>query len=813
MASDFETCRNNLEGLLSWYDSQVTEQNRNEATTRLQLIDRLLFECLGWEREDCQAEEPHGEEYTDYSLYCPIRSTIVEAKKEGIYFELPAGYSKLEYSLKSLCRDNPQIKHAIGQAVGYCQRRGTLLAAVCNGHQLVAFVASRDDGKPPLEGKAIVFQSLQKMLDDFQQFWKYLSKPGVQERNLQRHLLEVDVPHIPPKLSSSISVYPGIKGRNVLQTDLQIVAELVIEDVAKAREVETDFIRQCFCRTGVLSQYAVVSKSILKHRYSALFGSKSRGPTLVSVSTKKEVTLTKEILAESLSSRPVLLVGDVGVGKTMFIRYLMKVAGGHVLQNAIALYVDLGSRAALSTDLRSFFISDIERQLLDDYDVDIRERNFVRGAYHFELERFSRGIHSDLKEIDTQAYRAKEIEFLEEKVELPDNHLRNSLDHISKGRRKQVVLFLDNADQRDEAIQQEAFLIAQELATHWPVTVFIALRPQTFHRSKKLGTLSGYHPKAFTISPPRVDEVVKRRLEFALRITKGEIELKALSSGVSVKLLALYKYLNVLLYSFSHNSDLMEFIDNVCSGNIRLALELVTTFIGSGHVDTKKILDIEDKEAPKSHYLVPLHEFLRAVIHGDNVYYDPQKSPLTNVFDVSTTDGKEHFLLSILIEYIGRASSFAGKEGFVEVASIYEYAQAAGFMPHQINYALIRGLQKNLLESETRIIPNNDREVPRSFRVTTLGMYHVTKLLRHFPYVDSVIVDTPILDDEVRAQVTDVKTIEERLQRCSLFKSYLDNQWDLVDKAAVGFDWKAASSFLAQDIEDIRARTGRSQTS
>lgn len=74
----------NLAALLTWYKSSVTDHNRNEATTRLQLIDRLLFECLAWNKEDCVAEEPYGKEYTDYSLYSPWRSLIIEAKKEGI---------------------------------------------------------------------------------------------------------------------------------------------------------------------------------------------------------------------------------------------------------------------------------------------------------------------------------------------------------------------------------------------------------------------------------------------------------------------------------------------------------------------------------------------------------------------------------------------------------------------------------------------------------------------------------------------------------------------------------------------------------
>ena len=39
-----------------------------------------------------------------------------------------------------------------------------------------------------------------------------------------------------------------------------------------------------------------------------------------------------------------------------------------------------------------------------------------------------------------------------------------------KGRKKQVVIFIDNTDQRSEQIQQEAFLISQEISENWPTT-------------------------------------------------------------------------------------------------------------------------------------------------------------------------------------------------------------------------------------------------------------------------------------------------------------------------------------------------------
>ena len=49
--------------------------------------------------------------------------------------------------------------------------------------------------------------------------------------------------------------------------------------------------------------------------------------------------------------------------------------------------------------------------------------------------------------------------------------------------------------------------MSEGLAQNWPMTVFVSLRPDTFYRSRAEGTLAAYQPRAFTISPPRVNVV------------------------------------------------------------------------------------------------------------------------------------------------------------------------------------------------------------------------------------------------------------------------------------------------------------------
>jgi hypothetical protein len=799
MADAFEECRDNLTNLISWYGER--KANRNEATTRFHLIDSIFFECLNWEKEDVVLEEPHGRGYADYVFYAPRGILVVEAKREGDYFELPIGINRIEYAVKSLTRDYPNLNNALEQVAGYCQTSGIPFGVVCNGHQIVAFVATRDDGISPFDGKAFVFSSLEHMLDNFAELWNSLSKDGIQEKHILKRLIGQLLPELPPKLSLSISYYPGIKGRNEFQTDLQIVSEEVIEDIAISRDLERTFLEECYCQSGALSQYSLISKSILQARYAALFDTETPPVTTIPATDKNGIS--HKITAESFSKRPIILIGDTGVGKTTFIRYLINVAAAPIFEKAITFYIDLGSQATLTHDLNVFILDEIARQLREEHGIEIEERNFVRGVYNIELQRFRKGIYADLFETNPSLFREKEIEYLENKVADRAQHLRNIVLFLSKGWKKQVILFIDNADQRDEDVQQKAFLISQEIAQHWPATVYVSIRPETFQRSVKIGALSGYHPKAFLISPPRIDRVIEKRLAFAKKLTSGEIPIMSLSDGISVHLICLDTIIDVFLDSIARRDDIIKFVDNISGGNVRLALSFIKQFFGSGHVDTKKIIDIYEETGD---YLIPLHEFERAVIYGDAEYYDPYQSPIANIFDVTKFDPKEHFLMPLAISYLEALSSFETNEGFVETKSLYDRLQGHGFTPNQIDSAIIRACQKRLIETVARRIPQPGQELPPTLRITSIGIYHVKELCKRFPYYDAIIVDTPIFDLEVRSLIHDETRIERRLERAEKFRQYLDSQWPYGDSQAIAFDWNSVSSSLKRNIEYIWTR-------
>ena len=773
----------------------ASELDWNEAETRFQIIDRIIVDCLGWPRASLRLEQGHeGRAYSDYELGEP-RCAIWEAKRQGRTFELPADpQGNIVKDLPSIMALDGEVSAAIQQVQGYCSARGVELAVATNGHQMVAFLATRSDGTPPLEGRCLVINGYEQLQDVFPKVWQMLSPAGVTERRLNRLLNIGEDRALPQKMSSLLENYPKYRYPSDLQTTLRSLGELLLIDVVDQPDTEKGFYEQCYCESGALSQHALVSKRMLAARYASLFDQAQKAPNVKPVQTRQgKPAFTPELISEAISRRPIVLLGDVGVGKTAFLKHLMHISAFEEFQNAIYIYIDLGSRGALSADLINFVLTEIETQLYDRYQIDVQEDRFVRGVYHADIARFQRGIYSGLRDQDPLIYEQKLLAFLEEKTTHRDRHLKDSIFHIARGRQKQIIVVLDNADQRDYEVQQSAFIVAQNIAKDWTAAVFIAVRPQTFYKSKQAGSLTAYPHRVFTISPPRVDRVIEQRLKFALSMAEGRVPIEQLQN-IQLQLVNIAIFLKALIYSLSKNTELVEFLSNITAGNIRAVVEFVTTFIGSANVDAQKIINIMECEG---NYIIPIHEFWKAALLGEYSYYDPQSSLAFNLFDIRNADQNEHFLVPMILGYLNSEGAHKSKDGFVSATSVVAEMQEWSFTPEATEAALRRANNKKLLESPSRVTFDEDEggllgDMPEYFRISTIGAYHLLRWITEFSYLDAVSHDTPILDREIRGALSPKIAsfaITDRLDRALAFRKYLSRVWHCSNLAPSYFDW------------------------
>lgn len=782
-------------------------EDRNEATTRYQVIDSLIRDVLGWDDHAVVCEEKAGSGRIDYSLGFPAKQMLIEAKRESIAFSLPAGTKHGVHSLKSLTHgpEARPLHDAVEQAMGYASTNGIQIASVCNGNQLVLFVGARVDGVAQSEGKALVFTSLQDMQINFRALWDAASPEGIDNRHLlQRLVMSVSQPPLP--LSSKLPVYPGMKRRNELQADLEILGDLFLEDLAKLDDMRDQFLRDCYATSGALSQHASVSKSILESRYAAL---EFEGSTeAIAASSKKGLApqLTRDMLAAANNRRPIVLLGDVGVGKSTFIQRLVHVDAVDLFEQAFTVYIDFGSSTTLA-DLREYVLSETINQLSVHLGNSINDNAFAQSVHRKALKDFDASPSGQLQEVDEKAYRIERLRFLQALVDDRPRHIAASIKHIQSTWRKQVVVFLDNVDQRSTDDQDQVFLIANELATTWSSTVFVTLRPETFYQSKRTGALSGYQSRVFTISPPRADVVLKKRIGFALQNLNDIGQGGLLPSNISVSSGKLELFLEMLEDNLGSNRSLMALIDNMASGNMRLALGFLSDFIGSSHINTAKMLEIVEYSG---RYNIAVHEFLRALLYKDHEHYDPSASEIANVLRLRDSDGRAHFLVPLIVGFTQSRGDQISGEGFVEASEIYGFTQVLGFTEIQTKEALAQCFDERLLEQTPRSIDNRNRNF---YRVTSAGVYTVRTLLGFFTYLDAVVVDTPIVDRGARDGIANAFSIKDRLSRARIFRAYLDDQWNRIEDSDLPWSWSELSQNLLADIDQVEERLERSKVS
>ena len=794
--NDYEQSRSTFEALAN----TVKNFDENEATTRHQLIDHTLIDCLGWPREQIQCEKYHQGDYLDYVLGNPEGQAVLEAKRSSNTFDAPAGVKSGIISL-SVIRDYSKTNaSAIDQAMQYCQKSGIAIAILSNGNQYLAFLGSRADGKPPTAGDAAFFSSLLDASADFANFWNCLSREGISRGDLISILQRsTHIPLAPPPMSSRIVDYPGYRIGSPMETDLRILGDLFIQDITKVEAITDDFLRECYCPSGALSQYATVSKEIMRSRYMSL----QNQVNTEDATNKKGLSenLKKDILAGALVRRPIVLLGDVGVGKSMFLRHLFRVDKDQLVDNSTVIYVDFLNHSGLTDDVPGYLVDAIRTTLEDILDVDIIEGEFVRSVYNREINQFKRGVYGFLESDDPPEFRKREAEMLATHLERIYNHAKRSIEFLQGTRRLAFVIALDNVDQHQPIFQEQIFMTGQSLAETWPVTVFMSLRPDTFHLSRKRGALAAYQPRVFTVSPPRADQVILKRLEFARSQLSEFGRLPGFPQGFTLNSESLLVYIDVLIAAFESNDKLIALVDNLSSGNIRRALDFISTFVGSGYVQTQRILEA-DKRGDR--YVVPIHEFMRAIIYGDYKYYDPRQSTVPNLFEIEDSDKKEHFLSPLILSTV-EATGEREQGGYASTAEIYSQLQSLGYSGAQINRHAALLVESGCLEQADHGTTDS------LIRITRSGSYLHKSLISEFSYVDAVVVDTPILDVSARAVIEDVFDIQHRVVRAEAFDDYLRSCWPFSAIHDLTFDWLRKSETLRQNLYQVKAGADRAR--
>ncbi|RYH08049.1 hypothetical protein [Tropicimonas sp. IMCC6043] len=326
----------------------------NEAQNRFQFVDRLLTECLGWQVPYISVEEPDGDGgRIDYELGKPAKA-ILEAKREAVYFgDLPGNKRMQVRKLKPLLEASAELKATFMQCLQYCALKGVWLGIVCNGPQLMVFQAFSQHGSP-IDGECYFFDGFQSYLENFSLLWKILSPEGIEENRAYRDIALHRSPRIPPKASETIADPMRYRYRSDFQENIRTLATLLLEEIEDNREVRKSFYRDCYVSVDANNRHTLLSKQIINNRYKRVAdnGVAPKKLNLTKGNTDGGGIFSDPELEGAFSSRPVVVLGDVGVGKTSFFENLSFQIDESQHDNTIFLHLNLGQQGSIATDLR-----------------------------------------------------------------------------------------------------------------------------------------------------------------------------------------------------------------------------------------------------------------------------------------------------------------------------------------------------------------------------------------------------------------------------------------------------------------------------
>jgi len=767
MDNEADSALKRLQDISEEFSSFIKEKGKvSESDTRVKLIDRVLKEVCLWPEAELSREDHVKSGYTDYQLR--VRRSplvVVEAKREGLSFVLPVDITKRAPKLGGALMTDQTVKGAIQQVRQYCDDQGIKFAIATNGYTWIVFRAIRDD-MPWREGRARVFPSMEYIKEHFVEFWNLLSYPAIYEGSLEsefgrttaasRKMLRV----IDRLFNADLPLR-----RNRLNSQLQPLIEYIFEDIASQDDV--DLLQSCYVHTGSLRIVAedldlVITDTIPKN--IVFDGTK---PLKQGDEDAGEFGGSVEEGIRKRKGELYLLLGGIGSGKTTFLRrYERLIAKDFLDAKSYTFHLDFLQAPLDIHNLENFVWSTVLELLRRNYETEqLEKRKYVKSIFKDKLRNLERTALRGIRK-HTEDYEQAIGPYLLTWQEDVANYVPKLLRFSSVVHGKTAVLFIDNVDQLDPEYQAQIFLLAQRVTREAGCLTVIALREESYYATSIQNTFTAYTTHKFHIASPQFRLMVVNRIEYAIRALEERRDelVKTVLRGRSFDTKDIGEFLRIVQHSvFEWSRRISRFIECIRFGNMRSALQMFTTFLTSGATDVDKMLLIYRREGS---YNVAFHEFLKSVMLQDRAYYKEDQSPILNLFNCTSEKNASHFagmrMLSLLLEH--RSESSPEGRGYIELNRVVGLYADIFDNVRDISITLDRLVNRQLIEVNTRSIKT---VIGAShLRVTAAGWYYLKYLAPSFAYLDLVLQDTPLNDEELeqtlRRSVYDVNNLADR---------------------------------------------------
>ncbi len=736
----------------------------SESDTRAKLIDRVLVQVCGWPEDAIVREESVESGRIDYSLTVRNRQYVaVEAKKEGLAFTFPETTVKTLKLSGSLSTNKP-IKEAVEQVRGYCDDAAIRFAVATNGYAWIVFRAIRED-MPWREGSARIFPGSEYIERNFTEFWNLLSFEAIERGNLDDEFGPST--RIPRKLHRVVDRLFNADlplERNRLHAQLHPLIQTIFQDIADQDPVE--ILQSCYVHAESLRIVAVDLNTVITDAIPKFL--LKQGTESIVQQPDDAGSFGTAVLRASTShpGQLYLILGGIGCGKTTFIKRYQRMVGKAALDSrGVWFHLDILEAPVDPSGLEKFAWRGVLNQLRTRYaNQNLETRRNIKKAFADNIEVVAQA--AGLFRLPAGAFDREISSYLQKWQEDPADYAPRLLQVAKADRGLNTVLFLDNVDQLSPSYQAQVFVLAERMTRIVGSVTVLALREESYYTASVQKTLTAYTSRKFHIASPRFRRLIANRIEFALKIlekSEGPIDY-VLRSGISIDRKAIADFLRIIETSiFQQNRNIARFIEALCFGNMREALDMFTMFMTSGATDVDKMLLIYRRDKA---YYVAFHEFVKSIMLGERRYYKDQASAILNIFDCGAERNSSHFTSLRIIRALSLRRGELNREGrgFVEISELLSMSESIFDNRQDVLRLLNRLVAKQLVETNTK---STESVIGASHvRVTSAGWYYSFYLVRSFAYLDLVLQDTPLNDSRIeetlRGYVQEVDNLSDR---------------------------------------------------
>lgn len=740
--SDFTALKTELEELQYFF---ATEDD-----TRLQIVDRVLIDVLGWPRHSIKCGAATGEGFADYLLHIDDKPRfVVEAKKSGRVL-----VGSRSPGAKCYKAGGPTLEEAqpgLQQAQRYCASSGTVFSALTTGLEWIGFWALRE-GKSPFDGTAIVYPDWNAIESDFTRFFELFSPSGVGQGLFKSWVQEAEglsVKHseqLRPAVSQNSL---KLLAKSQFASDLDGVFKNFFSSMAG--EDDREMLAKCFVESKESRQADSALQKIARNLVNRI--------DLLSSANGEQLEDHLRAAVETSKGEFVLIVGNKGAGKSTFIdRFFDLVIPSDLAKRCVVLRADLADSTGEIDTVNQWLI----RTLIDEIEKGTFREGMpsyadLQAVFFHEYRRWQTGEFKWLYDTDKPGFKKRFGEYVfSVRTNDPELYLQRLLQCVASLRQLMPCLVFDNTDHYKQEFQEHVFQFAQSIYRKTFCFVICPITDRTIWQLSKQGPLQSYETTTFYLPVPPIKEVLEKRIAFIKEKAKddGEARQQAdyfLSKGIRLSVRDIRAFAVIVEEVLLNTDYVSRLIGSLANFEVRRSLQI------SKRVLTSAYLSID--ELTRTYLLgrnvsIPNHKIVRALICNDYNYFSQPNNDF--VLDVYEIDGQEistpFIRLSILRLLQDRESASRERElAYLRVEDVQDY-----FEPIQVGRASITKHVQKLLDYRliepyvpTDMVAREDCRVA----IAPSGKIHVELALFNETYATQMALATPMRDNELSNNV------------------------------------------------------------